>query len=112
MIIADTNLVAYLIIPGPLTADAERVRAKDRSWTAPSLLRCELLNVVVKYMRQNSIDRDSALRLYRRGRALVQTDDLPSDPLAILNMFEASQCSPYDLEFVWFAMEKGVPLVT
>ena len=27
-------------------------------------------------------------------------------------MFETIGCSPYDLEFVWFAMEKGASLIT
>jgi predicted nucleic acid-binding protein len=43
---------------------------------------------------------------------LVTVTKLQSDPLFIFNSCQATGCSPYDLEFVWLAMELGVPLVT
>jgi predicted nucleic acid-binding protein len=112
MIVADTNLVAYFIIPGTTTPDAESVRAKDNDWVAPGLLRFEWLNVVAQQFRLNHVDRDCALRTFRRGLTLVNFTKLQSDPLFILNMCQTSGCSPYDLEFIWLAMELGVPLVT
>ena len=112
MIVVDTTLVAYFVIPGTGTADAERVRAKDRDWVAPNLLRFELLNVVAQQFHQNFISRDGALRMFRRGLTLLNFSKLQSDPLFILNMCQATGLSPCDLEFVWLAMEQGVPLVT
>ena len=112
MIVVDTNVVAYFVIPGAQTPGAERVRAKDNQWTVPQLLRFELLTVVAKEFRGNRLSRDGALRTFRRGMNLVSVTKLQSDPLFIFNSCQATGCSPYDLEFVWLAMELGVPLVT
>lgn len=46
MIVADTNLLAYLLVSGSSTAAAERVRAKDKIWIAPTLLKYKLLSVL------------------------------------------------------------------
>jgi predicted nucleic acid-binding protein len=112
VIVADTNLVAYVIIPGTNTPAAERVRAKDSEWIAPPLLRYELMNVVAQAFRQGQVDRDDAARIYRRGLSLVTLEDLPADPITILNLCHSSGCSPYDLEFVRLAMEHSAQLVT
>ncbi len=112
MIVADTNLISYLVVPGPTTPIAERVRAKDRIWVSPNLMRYELLNVVTQHLRRQLLDRDSALKAFHRGLSLVQISPLSSDPLEILNLSQSSGSSPYDLEFVWLAMRLRVPLVT
>jgi predicted nucleic acid-binding protein len=77
VIVADTNVVAYFLIPGTATADAERVRSKDHDWVSPNLLRYEWMNVVGQQVRTKRIERDIGLKLYRRGLALVRFEDLP-----------------------------------
>jgi predicted nucleic acid-binding protein len=112
MIVADTSLVAYLAIPGAATQDAERIRAKDRRWTAPPLIRFQMMNVVARELHAGNLARDAALRVFRRGINLVSVSTMQSDPLFIFNAVRSTGCSTYDLEFVWLAMELGVPLVT
>jgi predicted nucleic acid-binding protein len=112
MIVADTNLVAYFVLSGAATKDAERVRAKDSHWVAPMLIRSELLNVISKELTGGRITRDRALRTFRRGMNLVDISKSQADPLFLFNSALSSGCSPYDLEFVWLAIEMAVPLVT
>lgn len=112
MIVADTNLVAYLVIPGDSTRQAERVRAKDRVWVVPPFLPHELLNVMATYVRKDVLDRDEALRAYRRGLSLVTVSDLKLDPVAVLNLASAAGGATYDAEFVWLAQQLRVPVVT
>lgn len=112
MIVADTNLLAYLLVPGPLTPQAERVRAKEKVWAAPSLLRHEFLNVLVRHMRRGDLTRDEAARVYRRGMSMVEVRLANPDPIAVFRMAEQSGCSTYDVEYVWHAMDLDLPLVT
>ena len=52
MIVVDTNVLAYLLITGERSAEAERALRKDPFWAAPLLWRSELRNVLALYMRQ------------------------------------------------------------
>lgn len=112
MIVADTNLVAYAVISGIHSPAALQVRAKDREWIAPPLLRYELLNVVALYVRKGLLHRDEGIKAYSRGLNLVRFDPRPTDPIAVLNLCAISQGTSYDAEFVWLAMELGIPLVS
>lgn len=112
MIVADTNLLVYLLIDGPLTPVAVRARAKDRIWAVPSLLLHEFLHVLSRQVARGNVHRDEAIRAYKRELSMVDVSDLQADPLAILNMVEQTKCSSYDLEYVWLAQELSVPLIT
>jgi predicted nucleic acid-binding protein len=112
VIVADTNLVAYLLLKGDNSPAALRARAKDRNWAAPPLLCYELANIFGQSMRQNRLERDEATRMYRRAMSLVRIEAVQPDPLDIFKLVESSESSPYDLQFVWLAMELNVQLVT
>ncbi len=55
MIVADTNLIAYLLIPGQKTALAQAVFQQDPAWIAPFLWRSEFRNIPALYMRQSQL---------------------------------------------------------
>ena len=50
MIVVDTNLVAYAVLPGERTADALALAERDPAWIAPALWRRELRNVLATLM--------------------------------------------------------------
>lgn len=51
MIVVDTNVLAYLYLPGEYTAAAEALLAHDPDWAAPVLWRSEFRNILAGYLR-------------------------------------------------------------
>jgi predicted nucleic acid-binding protein len=112
VIVADSNLVVYFLVSGDFTERAERIRAADRDWIVPSIFPHELLNVLTRYIRTGRLERDEAVKLFRRARMSVQVSDMAIDELSIFNLCMNSECSSYDMEYVALAMELGLTLVT
>jgi predicted nucleic acid-binding protein len=112
MIVVDTNVVAYFVIPGAHTALAESLRAREIDWRVPTLFLHEWLSVLTSYVRKRLLNRDEALRAYKRGISLVRIDQSAPDALRIINLHLASGCSSYDCEFVATAENLGAKLIT
>jgi predicted nucleic acid-binding protein len=112
VIVVDTNVVAYFVIAGTLTVEAEALRSRDRDWRAPALLRSEWLNVCVHHIRQGMFDRDQAIRSFRRGLSLVTISEEFPDPLQIMNLHLVGGCSSYDCQFVALAEKLNVQMAT
>jgi hypothetical protein len=55
VIVADVNLVAYLVLGGPQQTLAERVLQRDTVWAAPLLWRSEFRSVLAAFMRQRHL---------------------------------------------------------
>jgi predicted nucleic acid-binding protein len=112
VIVVDTNIVAYLLIRGDRTAAAEATRARDADWRVPPLFVHEWITVLAIHMRKGYMDRDLALRTYRRGLAVVKFEQRPLDALRILNLHATTGCSSYDCQFIDLAQSSNVRLVT
>jgi predicted nucleic acid-binding protein len=112
MIVVDTNLLAYLLLPTPFTAQAEAVLDKDSGWLAPGLIHSELRNVFLGAVRRGDIGLADAQFLLERSLELVTVPDKDIDGSAVFTIAMESGCSAYDCEFVWLARDLGLPLVT
>jgi predicted nucleic acid-binding protein len=112
VIVADTNLIAYLLIEGGRTRIAEAVLAKDPRWATPVLWRSEFRNVLATYVRVAGMPLADALDRMASAESLLagREHDVASDP--VLRLAETSGCASYDCEFVQLALELGVVLVT
>ena len=111
MIVADTNLIAYLLISGQFTADAHRVMQIDEEWLAPPLWQSEFLNVLWLSVRTQVLSHALADEAFSEAEVLVRTAQRPV-PQRALALAVASGCSTYDCEFVVLAQATRVPLVT
>ena len=112
MIAVDTNIVAYLLIPGEFTPFASRLVERDADWAAPMLWRSEMRNVLALYLRKKLLTFEDACAIQSHAEALIAANEYPVDSLDVLHLTNSSGLSAYDCEFVALAQQLGVPLVT
>ena len=112
MIVVDTNVIAYLWLPGPYTAAAERVWRTDSDWRAPLLWRSEFRNVLVGCLRRRRLSLDTAVRIVVEAEAQLGGKEYAVPSREVIQRAAGSRCSAYDCEFVVLADDLGVPLVT
>ena len=112
MIVADTNLVSYLLIAGEHTDNARRVWEKDPEWVLPSLWRSEYLSVLTTSVRAKVLTREQALTAWRAGIGLFGGAEHDPDGESVLTAALVHGISAYDAHFVVVAKELNVPLVT
>ncbi|MEO5825973.1 MAG: type II toxin-antitoxin system VapC family toxin [Gemmatimonadales bacterium] len=112
MIVADANLIAYLIMPGERTEEAEAVLSKDAMWAAPILWRSELRSVVHKYVVRRDITIARALGVLEQADQVIDGRESHVESSAVLELASRSKCSTYDCEYVALAVALGVPLIT
>ncbi|CAN5811697.1 type II toxin-antitoxin system VapC family toxin [soil metagenome] len=112
MIVADSNLIAYLLIEGEHTGGAEAVLARDAVWAAPLLWKSEIRNILALYLRQGDLDLSTALQYMNEAEALLAGGEYEVPSAPVLELAQRSGCSAYDCEFVHLAQQLEVPLVT
>lgn len=112
MIVADVNLIAYLVLGGPNQDLAERVLERDPTWGAPLLWRSEFRSVLAAFMRQRDLTVSEAWRAHGLADQLLAGQEFAVPGERVLDLVAASDCSAYDCEYVALAEELAVPLVT
>jgi len=112
VIVVDTNVVAYLFLPGEFAARAEAWLKLDRAWVAPMLWRSEFRNVLAGYLRRKHLTLEAACEIQREAQALLIGNEHEVDSQRVLELVRDSDCSAYDCEFVSVAMRLGVKLLT
>jgi predicted nucleic acid-binding protein len=112
VIIADTNLIAYLLIPSQFTVAAEAVFEKDPVWAAPLLWRSEFRNTLWMYVRNGQKPLSDVLHVMRTAEALMFGREYEVDSAAVLALAAQAGHTPYDCEFVQLARDQQCPLVT
>jgi predicted nucleic acid-binding protein len=112
MIVVDTNVIAYLWLPGERTAAAERLLKADPDWNAPLLWRSEFRNVLGGCLRRGDVRLETAVQIADAAEGQLRGREFLVPSAQVLARVEESDCSAYDCEFVVLAQELGVALVT
>ena len=112
MIVADTNLVAYLLIEGDRTEAARGVRLRDPVWRVPPLWRSELLSVLATSVRADVLDEADARRAWAAAKALLARCEEEPGGEEVLSTALRRGLSAYDAQFVVLAERRHVTLVT
>ena len=112
MIVVDSNVLAYLYLPGEYTAAAEALLEQDSDWAAPILWRSEFRNILAGYLRRKAITFEQANSLQREAESLLEGAEFELESLAVLELLRDSDCSAYDCEFIALAMKLDTKLIT
>ncbi len=112
MIVVDTNVIAYLLLPSEHTPAARAAYERDPAWAAPLLWRSEFRNVLATSIHQGHMTVDDAVDVMDVGHELMEGREYAVDSADVLNLASLSSRSAYDCEFVALAQELGVRLVT
>lgn len=112
MIVVDTHIIAYLLIPNDkYTQSAISAFEKDRSWLAPALWQYEFLSVLAFYIRKSLLDIDASKSIYTKACEIIETREVVDFEL-LFNCIKTSKLSAYDCQYVTLARENNLPLIT
>lgn len=112
MIVVDTNVLAYAVLPGARSITVQALAERDAHWLAPRLWRWELRNVLATTMRVRRLPLSDALAAFAAAERLVEDTDLEPSVEDCLRVAARGRISAWDAEFVWVAETLGAPFVT
>ena len=110
--VVDSNVVAYLYLPGEYTAHAEALLERSPDWAAPVLWRSEFRNILAGYLRRRTLTFDQACTLQLEAESLLAGSEFEVDSETVLELVRDSDCSAYDCEFVALAIRLNTKVVT
>ena len=112
MIVVDTNILAYLLLPYEFSAQADALFKRDPEWAAPILWRSEFRNLLAGYVRRKTFTFDEVLKIQAEAEALLAGNEHEVDSRRVLELVRDSNCSSYDCEFIALATQLGTKVVT
>ena len=112
MIVADTNLLVQLLLPGEHTRRAEEILRKEPGWTMPLFWRSEFCNVLATFHRKKIVTFADARDAMLHALELLAGKEFEIDHLRVLELAALSECSAYDCEFIALAQALDCQLVT
>ncbi|KAF3981702.1 MAG: type II toxin-antitoxin system VapC family toxin [Methylococcales symbiont of Hymedesmia sp. n. MRB-2018] len=112
MIVADTNIISYLLLPTPYSDTVDKLYKLDSEWVAPTLWKSEFRNVLTLYLRKEIITFEKALQLQETAESIMAHNEFDIPSAQILTLVNKSNCSSYDCEFVALAQYLNISLVT
>jgi predicted nucleic acid-binding protein len=112
VIVVDTNVIAYAVLPGGRTKAALALAERDPEWVAPALWRRELRNVLATLMRVRRLPLRQALAAFSAAEALVTDATVEPATEECLRLAARGRVSAWDAEFVFVAEAAGLPLVS
>jgi len=112
VIVADANVLVYLVVRGSHTGTVREVVGRDDAWAAPQFWRSEVLSALSGYVRRGDLDVAGAAERFAVAEAAVGGREFDPELADVLELAARSGCSTYDCGYVAVARALGVPLVT
>jgi predicted nucleic acid-binding protein len=108
----DSNVLAYLYLPGEYTALAEALLEHDHEWAVPVLWRSEFRSILAGHLGRGSLTFEQACALQREAESLLAGAEFEVDSLSVLQLVRDSDCAAYDCQFIALAASLETRLVT
>ncbi len=100
MVVVDTNILAYLLIKGDRTADAQALFTRDAEWRSEGFVLIEFSNILATYQRSGALSRSAAeTMLATAERVVTGFVNLPHG--RALKLAAEFGVSAYDARFPW-----------
>jgi predicted nucleic acid-binding protein len=112
VIVVDTNILAYLLLPYEFSPQADALYKRDPDWAAPIFWRSEFRNLLAGYLRRKTLTFDEVAKIQAEAELLLSGNEHEVDSRRVLELVRDSDCTAYDCEFIAIAMLLGVKLVT
>ena len=112
MIIVDTNIISYLLLPTLYTYSVERLYEIEPDWSAPILWKSEFRSVMALYLRKKMITLEKAMQLQETAESIIIQNEYDVSSSQVLALIDESNCSAYDCEFIALANHFDTKLLT
>ncbi|HXC64007.1 MAG TPA: type II toxin-antitoxin system VapC family toxin [bacterium] len=115
MIVIDTNVLAYKLLPesdAALRDRAKRLLEGDERILVPTLWRHEFLNILSGYLRAGLLDVEKATGTWYEACAFVESIEAEVDMARALELSKALGVTGYDAQFLALAEGANTVLVT
>lgn len=112
MIVADANIIIYLVRETSFTALARDVYARDGAWIVPELWEAEVLNGLIREVKAGSLRLEDAVRVAEYAATVIGDRVQKCDRGAVLRIASDTALTAYDAYYVALARAQGAKLVT
>ena len=111
MVVIDTNILAYLLISGDRTQEAQTLFVRDSDWKSEAFLLVEFSNMLATYERQGRLSRARSEEVFLEAEARMHgLVNLPH--VTALRTAHRFAVSAYDARFLATAETFNAKLVT
>ena len=111
MLVVDTIILAYLLIAGDRTKEAQSLYERDANWQSEAFLLIEFTNILATYQRTGGLSSNQSESLLNEAEARMH--NLITIPhITALRTAQRFGVSAYDARFLAAAEKFGAKLVT
>jgi len=111
VVLVDTNILAYLLIEGNRTPEAQALYGRDPDWRSEAFIMVEFSNILATYVRAGRITHKQALDQLAAAQGLIPTPTTVQHSHSLEIAIEFG-LSVYDARFIAAATQLRVKLMT
>jgi predicted nucleic acid-binding protein len=112
MIVVDANVLAFYLIEGDRTVEANALREADPEWILPVFWSVEFQSIVWKYARFGGMPADRAVELLEQAMTLFSVNEVAPPPDLVLRDALRWGITVYDAQYASLARQMGIRCVT